>query len=116
MATSQLEPLVDERATASAVGTAKARSETLEDYTLRFAPRSYRRWAPGIVATSALGGIAYLADFSIGANVGIQHGTTNAILGILVAAGPDRGWAHVSSRQNSWMRMQASVRLAVSVA
>ena len=86
MATSQLEPLVDERATASAVGTAKAKSETLEDYTLRFAPRSYRRWAPGIVATSALGGIAYLADFSIGANIGIQHGTTNAILGILVAA------------------------------
>lgn len=86
MATSQLEPLVDERATASAVGTAKAKSETLEDYTLRFAPRSYRRWAPGIVATSALGGIVYLADFSIGANIGIQHGTTNAILGILVAA------------------------------
>lgn len=64
----------------------KAKSETLEDYTLRFAPRSYRRWAPGVVATSALGGIAYLADFSIGANIGIQHGTTNAILGILVAA------------------------------
>ena len=56
------------------------------DYTLRFAPRSYRRWAPSVVATSALGGIAYLADFAIGANIGIAHGTTNALLGILVAA------------------------------
>ncbi|WP_226347052.1 purine-cytosine permease family protein [Agilicoccus flavus] len=63
-----------------------ASRETLEDYTLRFAPRSYRRWTPAVVGTSALGGIAYLADFSIGANIGIQHGTTNALLGILVAA------------------------------
>ena len=55
-----------------------ASKETLEDYTLRFAPRSYRRWGTGVVATSALGGIAYLADFSIGANIGIDHGTTNA--------------------------------------
>ena len=60
--------------------------ESLEDYTLRFAPRSYRRWTPGVVATSALGGIAYLADFSIGANIGMAYGTTNALLGILVAA------------------------------
>ncbi|WP_392467595.1 purine-cytosine permease family protein [Arsenicicoccus cauae] len=65
---------------------ARASRETLEDYTLRFAPRSYRRWSPGVVATSALGGIAYLADFSIGANIGIQHGTSNAIIGILLAA------------------------------
>jgi len=63
-----------------------ATKESLEDYTLRFAPRSYRKWAPGVVATSALGGIAYLADFSIGANIGIEHGTINALLGIAVAA------------------------------
>ena len=63
-----------------------ATKESLEDYTLRFAPRSYRRWGPAVVATSALGGIAYLADFAIGANIGISYGTTNAVLGILVAA------------------------------
>ena len=40
-----------------------ATKESLEDYTLRFAPRSYRKWGAGVVATSALGGIAYLADF-----------------------------------------------------
>ena len=63
-----------------------ATKESLEDYTLRFAPRSYRKWAPGVVATSALGGIAYLADFSIGANIGMAYGTANALLGIMVAA------------------------------
>ncbi|WP_314172520.1 purine-cytosine permease family protein [Streptomyces winkii] len=60
--------------------------ETLEDYTLRFAPRSYRRWTPMVVATTALGGIAYLADFSIGAGIGIAHGTGNALIAIALAA------------------------------
>ena len=35
---------------------------------------------------TALGGIAYLADFAIGANIGISYGTTNALWGILVFA------------------------------
>ncbi|NGZ03999.1 MAG: hypothetical protein CV090_13225, partial [Nitrospira sp. WS238] len=61
-----------------------ASKETLEDYTLRFAPRSYRKWSTGVVGISALGGIAYLADFAIGANVGISYGTTNALWGILI--------------------------------
>ena len=63
-----------------------ATKETLEDYTLRFAPRSYRKWTTGVVAISALGGIAYLADFAIGANIGIAYGTGNALFGILVFA------------------------------
>jgi purine-cytosine permease-like protein len=63
-----------------------AARETLEDYTLRFAPRSYRKWSTGVVAVSALGGIAYLADFAIGANIGISYGTFNALWGILVFA------------------------------
>src|SRR4029453_635902 len=62
-----------------------AAKESLEDYTLRFAPRSYRKWSAGVVATSALGGIAYLADFSVGANIGIAYGTVNPIFGIIVA-------------------------------
>ena len=64
----------------------EATKETLEDYTLRFAPRHYRRWSSGVVAISALGGIAYLADFAIGANIGISYGTTNALWGIAVFA------------------------------
>lgn len=72
--------------TAGNTAALSATKESLEDYTLRFAPRSYRKWSAGVVATSALGGIAYLADFSIGANIGIAYGTTNAVFGILVAA------------------------------
>lgn len=65
---------------------ADAAKETLEDYTLRFAPRSYRKWSSGVVGVTALGGIAYLADFAIGANIGISYGTSNALWGILVFA------------------------------
>ncbi|MFJ3880174.1 purine-cytosine permease family protein [Streptomyces sp. NPDC090077] len=78
------------RTTAGTAGTAPAAGqavkETLEDYTLRFAPRSYRRWTPMVVATTALGGIAYMADFSIGAGIGLAHGTGNALVAIAVAA------------------------------
>ena len=63
-----------------------AANETLEDYTLRYAPHSFRRWSPKVVAITALGGIAYLADFSIGASIGMTYGTTNAIYSILFAA------------------------------
>lgn len=63
-----------------------ATKETLEDYTLRFAPRSYRRWSTAVVGISALGGIAYLADFAIGANIGISYGTGNALCGIGIFA------------------------------
>ena len=66
--------------------TSAATRETLEDYTLRFAPRHYRKWTPAVVGISALGGIAYLADFAIGANIGIAHGTTNALWGIALFA------------------------------
>ncbi|WP_153242404.1 purine-cytosine permease family protein [Frateuria defendens] len=65
---------------------ARTASETLEDYTLRYAPRSYRRWSPAVVAITALGGIAYLADFSIGAGIALAHGTVNALLAIAFAA------------------------------
>ncbi|MFB7722040.1 MULTISPECIES: purine-cytosine permease family protein [unclassified Nocardia] len=69
-----------------AANSVAATKETLEDYTLRFAPRSYRTWSPAVVGVSALGGIAYLADFSIGANIGIANGTGNALLGIGIFA------------------------------
>ncbi|MFE4061318.1 purine-cytosine permease family protein [Streptomyces sp. NPDC059096] len=79
-------PTGDQEPPAVRPGGAPAADETLEDYTLRFAPRSYRRWTPMVVATTALGGIAYLADFSIGAGIGLTHGTGNALAAIAVAA------------------------------
>src|ERR1700738_1401450 len=66
--------------------TMTATRETLEDYTLRFAPRSYRKWSTRVVGISALGGIAYLADFAIGAHIGIAYGTTDPLWGILIFA------------------------------
>ncbi|MGW5352805.1 purine-cytosine permease family protein [Streptomyces sp. NPDC004031] len=63
-----------------------ARNTTLEDYSLRYAPKSFRRWSPYVVATTALGGIAYLADFAIGGSIAISHGFGSALLAILAAA------------------------------
>src|SRR3954462_12337408 len=75
----------DSPASVTSTGDAATR-ESLEDYTLRFAPRSYRRWTPFVVGGSALGGMAYMADFSIGAGIGLQYGTGNALWAIAVAA------------------------------
>jgi purine-cytosine permease-like protein len=58
----------------------------LEDYSLRYAPRSFRKWSEYAVATAALGGIAYLADFAIGASIAVTYGFTSALWGILAAA------------------------------
>ncbi|MHB1535067.1 MAG: purine-cytosine permease family protein, partial [Acidimicrobiales bacterium] len=61
-------------------------NETLEDYSLRYAPKSFRKWSEFTVASTALGGIAYLADFAIGASIAITHGFVDAIASVLVAA------------------------------
>jgi purine-cytosine permease-like protein len=37
-----------------------------------------------VVATTALGGIAYLADFAIGGSIGLTYGTGNALIAIAV--------------------------------
>jgi len=58
----------------------------MEDYSLRYAPSTFRRWSEYVVATAALGGIAYLADFAIGASIAITYGFTNALVSVLVAA------------------------------
>ena len=44
-------------------------NETLEDYSLRYAPKSFRRWSEFTLANTALGGISYLADFAIGGSI-----------------------------------------------
>jgi purine-cytosine permease-like protein len=68
-------------------GDARAAAEdSLEDYAFRYVPRSFRRWSALSVGGTALGSIAFLADFSIGAAIGLEHGTTNAVLGILLAS------------------------------
>lgn len=63
-----------------------AKNDTLEDYSLRYAPKSFRRWTPYVVGTTALGGIAYLADFAIGGSIAISNGFGSAMVAILAAA------------------------------
>ena len=59
-------------------------SETLEDYALRFAPRSSRRWSIARVAVTALGGAAsFLVLEAVGATLLVQHGFVNAALAIV---------------------------------
>lgn len=61
-------------------------NETLEDYSLRYAPRSFRRWSEFTVANAALGGISYLADFAIGGSIAISSGFTNSFWAIFISA------------------------------
>ncbi|KEZ77577.1 membrane protein [Salinisphaera hydrothermalis] len=58
----------------------------LEDYSLRYAPKSFRKWSEYAVATAALGGIAYMADQAIGGSLAVQFGFMNAFWGIFAAA------------------------------
>jgi purine-cytosine permease-like protein len=57
-----------------------------EDYSLRYAPKSFRTWSQYAVFSAALGGIAYLADQAIGGSLAVQYGFANAFWGILAAA------------------------------
>jgi purine-cytosine permease-like protein len=73
--------------TVSRADNARAAAEdSLEDYAFRYVPRTFRRWSAGSIGITALGSIAFLADFSIGASIGMEHGTNNAVLGILFAS------------------------------
>ena len=62
-------------------------SETLEDYALRFTPRSFRQWSPWRVAHTAVGGAAsFLVLEALGATLLLQFGFVNAFWAILATA------------------------------
>jgi hypothetical protein len=44
-------------------------NETIEDYSLRYAPKSFRKWSEFLVANTALGGISFLALEAIGGSL-----------------------------------------------
>ena len=58
-------------------------NETLEDYALRFAPRSFRKWSAFRVANTAFGSISFLVLEAIGGSLTITYGFSNACLAIL---------------------------------
>jgi signal transduction histidine kinase/purine-cytosine permease-like protein/DNA-binding NarL/FixJ family response regulator len=59
-------------------------SETLEDYALRFTPRTFRRWSPMRVANTAFGASSFLVLEAVGGTLLVQHGFVNAFWAILV--------------------------------
>ncbi len=59
-------------------------AETLEDYALRFAPKSFRRWPEWLVASTALGGLSFLALEAIGGSLAIRYGFANSFWAIVV--------------------------------
>ncbi|QCB47503.1 ATP-binding protein [Hydrogenophaga sp. PAMC20947] len=58
--------------------------ETMEDYALRYTPRSFRKWSEWRVANTAFGSLSFLALEAIGGAIAMNYGFTNAMLAILV--------------------------------
>lgn len=59
-------------------------TETIEDYSLRYAPQSFRKWSEFLVANTALGGISFLALEAIGGSLVINYGFSNSFWAIVV--------------------------------
>jgi signal transduction histidine kinase/CheY-like chemotaxis protein len=59
-------------------------NETLEDYALRFAPVSFRKWSEFRVANTALGAVSFLALEAIGGSLAVNYGFVNAVWAIAV--------------------------------
>jgi len=59
-------------------------NESLEDYALRFAPRSFRKWTEFEVANTAFGSTSFLVLEAIGGFLAIHYGFTNAFWAILI--------------------------------
>jgi len=58
-------------------------NETLEDYALRFTPRSFRKWTESRVANTAFGAASFLVLEAVGATMLVNAGFINAFWAIL---------------------------------
>jgi signal transduction histidine kinase/purine-cytosine permease-like protein len=61
-------------------------NETLEDYSLRYAAKTYRKWPSLLLANTALGGISFLALEAIGGVIMLSYGFANAFPAIVVVS------------------------------
>ncbi len=59
-------------------------NESMEDYALRYTPRSFRKWSEFRVANTAFGATSFLALEAIGGAIALSYGFTNAMWAILV--------------------------------
>ena len=57
--------------------------ETMEDYALRYTPKSFRRWSELRVANTAFGSLSFLALEAIGGAIALNYGFGNAMWAIL---------------------------------
>ncbi|GAA6142515.1 ATP-binding protein [Hydrogenophaga sp. 5NK40-0174] len=58
--------------------------ETMEDYALRYTPRSFRKWSEWRVANTAFGSLSFLALEAIGGAIAVNYGFANTVWAILV--------------------------------
>lgn len=58
-------------------------AETIEDYALRFAPKSFRKWSEWLVTNTATGGLSFLALEAIGGSLAINYGFANSFWAIV---------------------------------
>jgi len=56
----------------------------MEDYALRFAPRSFRKWSEFQLANTAFGSTSFLVLEAIGGFLAITYGFTNAVWAIII--------------------------------
>jgi signal transduction histidine kinase/purine-cytosine permease-like protein len=61
-------------------------NETMEDYSLRYAAKSFRKWSPFTISNTALGGISFLALEAIGGTITLNYGFVNALPAIVVVS------------------------------
>lgn len=61
-------------------------NEMMEDYALRYTPKSFRKWSEFRVAGTALGAVSFLVLEAIGGTLVINYGFTNAFWAILVVS------------------------------
>lgn len=57
--------------------------ETMEDYALRYTPKSFRRWSEFRVANTAFGSLSFLALEAIGGAIALNYGFANAMWAIV---------------------------------
>ena len=58
-------------------------NETIEDYALRYTPRSFRKWSVFRVSNTAFGAISFLVLEAIGGTIAVNYGFINAFWAIM---------------------------------
>ncbi|HRJ24530.1 MAG TPA: hybrid sensor histidine kinase/response regulator, partial [Thauera sp.] len=61
-------------------------NETLEDYALRYAPQTFRRWSFSRISNTALGAVSFLALEAIGATIAMNWGFINMMWSVGLVA------------------------------